>query len=97
MIDLDSFQTTIEVRYKGKGYKVKKIKEKEKAIYQKVADGVVKNDMSIYDEVLDFIIDKFKEADPTFPEQKFRDDITFDMITALFTVLGGTTTNDKKK
>lgn len=97
VLDLDSFEKNVEVKYKGKVYKLRKIREAEKGLFEEVMKATQTNDMSIYDKVMDFVINRFKEVDSNFPADDFKNEVTLDMLNAIFGVLAGADVEIKKK
>lgn len=91
MIDLDSFKTTVKIRYKSKEYNVPKVREHEKDIVKAVGTAQ-EGDLTVFDKVMDFLIDRFNAIEG-FPVEQFKEEATMDMITALFQALMG----DEKK
>lgn len=88
MVNLDKLKKTVEVVYKDKTYHLEKIKEKEKDLFEKINQALQENDMSVFDEVMDFLVDRFKKADSDFPEKLFREEATFEMVLVVFQALG---------
>ncbi len=91
MLDLDSFKTTVKIKYKGKEYNVPKVREYEKDIVKTVSNSE-DGDLSVFDKVMDFLIDRFSEIEG-FPVEQFKQEATMDMVTAIFQALMG----DEKK
>ena len=89
MLNLDEIGLTISVKYEKKVYELDKIKEREKDFFHRVEESVKESNTEIFGEIIEFIINRFKKADPEFDEEHFRDIVTFEWLVAIVTELNG--------
>ena len=87
MTDLDGMFLYVEIKWNGQIYKLRQLAVIEKDIVKKITNVTTETSLDVAKETLEFLCKRFKEADASFDEKKFKNTATFGMVNEVMRVL----------